>query len=145
MYLDLAKAQELINAAVTEKGAEYVYPHSAVSGLSSDCKYVEFSSEERGYIPSCIVGHALITGGLDMVAIRESGYNESGITLLVDYLVENELIDGYDDDALAFLARIQNSQDRGRPWGEAVEKAKEGYSWSDSNGNYVKLSDSHYI
>lgn len=149
MHLNLAKAQELIGRAISEKGEEYIYPHSSKSEYGSDCKYVEINDDPEtnawDYVPSCIVGHAFVSAGVEAEEIYDSGYNGSGASILVEYLMDTDALTGYDDDALAYLGRVQNSQDRGRPWGEAAEEAAKGKSWDASKQAYVQSPDSYYL
>lgn len=149
MHLNLAKAQELIGRAVTEKGEGYIYPHASKSEYGGNCKYVEIiddlKTDSWDYAPSCIVGHAFISAGVTAEGIYNSSYNESGASILIEYLMDIDAVTGCDDDALAFLGRVQNSQDRGRPWGEAAENAAVGKSWDASKQAYIQHPDSYYL
>lgn len=150
MYLNLAKAQELIAEAVKAKGEDYVYPHAQAAGYGSDCKYAEIvenlSDNSWEYVPSCIVGHAFVLGDVMSAAdLYDSYYNESGADMLIEEMKENEILEGCDDDALAFLGRVQASQDRARPWGEALKMALAKKAWDWNKGEYVEHDDSYYL
>jgi len=141
MYLNIEKAQELIDSAVAEHGADYVYPNSGPGG---QCTYVDefragHSDPDAEVVLSkgCIVGHAFINAGFDMQKLYESGVNDDGSNALLQYLEEVGFISGYDEDARVFLAATQRSQDYGKTWGESVEKAKQGLTWSSYNSQWV--------
>lgn len=142
MYLTLAKAHELIDAAVAEKGAEYVYPGSAHGActyvdVSYPDDYLEDVDSEPLCEKGCIVGNAFITAfDLDMEELRHLAVNDEGAHSFIEWLKGREHISGYDRDALEFLAKVQVNQDKGVTWGEAVEKAKAGLHW-DSYGRYT--------
>jgi len=142
MHLTLAKAHELINAAVSEKGADYVYPAASPAG-SGICTYVDYVYDpETGQgtpIKGCIIGHAFL-GAFPEVNMNELGeafVNEEGVDEFVEFLMTNGYICDYDQDAADYLNRVQVSQDAARPWGEANEAAKQGLGWSKTQGRYT--------
>lgn len=121
-----AKVLELLDKAVEEKGADYVYP--ALVGMAVDdydhpdisyspwrdkfgrCLYRNSETNE----PACIVGKVLsYVNLLDLVAEGASVLQQG-----------EELLGNFDGDAMIALVTAQNSQDNGSSWGEAVESAR---------------------
>lgn len=141
MYLNLAKAQELVDSAIAEMGADYVYPNS---GPGTVCNYVDEdwsgvaeSGDEPVLSKGCIVGHAFINAGFDMETLHASNVNEEGSNSLLDYLEGQAFLEGYNEEARVYLALVQRSQDYGKAWGEANEQAKLGNTWSTYNNQWI--------
>lgn len=137
MYLDLAKAQELVDSAIAEMGADYVYPNS---GSGNTCSYVDESYDDQGMslVKGCIVGHAFINAGFNMEELYNSGVNHEGSNSLLTHLDEEGFISGYNEEARVYLALLQRSQDFGKTWGEANEQAKLGNAWSVYSEDWVE-------
>lgn len=113
--LTLDKTKELLTEAVAEKGAEYVYtnPEGVPGGSDSlaNCYYV------HGSQPGCIVGHVLHKAGVPLETLTEHETRPAGFVLrsLEDF--------DLDHNTLRLLDDVQERQDRGVPWGEAVQQA----------------------
>jgi hypothetical protein len=140
MYLDIDKAYELIDAAIQERGADYVYPGAGL-GL---CSYVDveiaYSGEDRvdKCKKGCIVGTALIDAlNLDMEELSRLSVNEGNAVRFLEFLKGRGSIDGYSEEAADFLTRVQINQDNRKTWGEAVEKAKAGLRWRPAHDSYT--------
>ena len=125
--------QDMHNAfmkAIEERGADFVYtPPVTEDGRGGDCVYV-FQGE-----PSCIVGCAVATLAPDIFQkmvkraddAMEDEENESGVeTIYAPKEFDYELGQGtrarFTDEALRYATAVQGLQDRGTPWGEAVQK-----------------------
>jgi hypothetical protein len=112
---------ERLVVAVREVAAEK--PDLVYSAPYGGCAYVADGQ------PSCIVGHAawrlgLIDGSLE----SDDGINSSGVTTLLRHLgvlPNNDLDYGEPGYAREFLDAVQEKQDEGVPWGDAVEIADE--------------------
>lgn len=130
LELTLVKARELVERAIEEKGSDYVY------GKYDDdaCLYVhglgDWGSEPT---PGCIVGCALILGGLDVTDFI--GINELSAPAALDELSKRGLVHT-SDEAQTYLEILQTNQDRGKTWGEANEKALQGLIWRTSAPHY---------
>ena len=67
--------------------------------------------------PCCIVGHALAKRGITAKDAIEGDYNYGvAVTALPDYGVIED-----DFRALVRLSEVQDLQDYGKPWGEAIK------------------------
>lgn len=80
--------------------------------------------------PSCIVGHALARLGAPAELLRTLDSEELTIG---SAFVDVEALERDDKDEAEFLHRVQNAQDIGVPWGEAVRRARSdmrGPSWT---------------
>lgn len=119
---EIKKAREQLHRAVTEKGADYVYPRAKPGAIGSDCLYLEYERIEddedngRQYIgpkcPSCLVGHVLV--GLEVPF--------SKITIYEGENAEEASQEAFTSDVVrAALCRAQGIQDGGDTWGAAVE------------------------
>jgi hypothetical protein len=115
-----AKAVELLDRALEEKGAEYIYPRHRKGDLY--CVY------EHNNAPSCIVGYALSYVGLtpaDLNALDQTGKQAGGSPIwnLTDILKANYGI-VITEGASVVLSKAQAVQDFGHQWGVAVYRAK---------------------
>lgn len=124
----MATLKQIIECAeqVVQGREEFVYNVSKHSRFSAGYSY---STKEGA--PSCIVGQIMYR--LDPELFRRvAEYEEYGdesfiiedITLLNDPGLEDEL-SRFAGESVRFLAELQNAQDYGRSWGEALEIAKE--------------------
>lgn len=134
MYLSLAKAKELVEQAIVEKGEGYVYPDL---NFCVNVESRQTGEDEVEYFPSCIVGYAMVNAGIPAKDIHEFDLVEDGALSLISRLKGLGVIEGYDDDAVSFLMAIQLSQDNQRPWGEARTHALAGEAWSVGLQTYV--------
>lgn len=106
----------LLERAVAEKGADYVYERDEVGR----CAY--FNQDGS---PSCLVGHILHYKGVtiddlkDSRAWREDGMNANAS---VAALIDSGVLDA-PYSAATLLRNAQINQDSGFEWGRAVEDA----------------------
>jgi hypothetical protein len=128
-----------LRAVVATKGPDYVYPRGGKhGGMGEDCVYFEPNGE-----PSCIIGHVLARHGVTLEDLRHDteDLNEgsSVAQLIMDGLLR---LDGpYERDLRDFLQDVQAFQDRGVPWGPALdfalsryEKRKQGFNLLEPAG-----------
>jgi hypothetical protein len=110
-------ALEALNAAVEEKGADYVY-----EGEGTFCAYV--ASGE----PSCIVGNALHRLGVSIPTLVKMDKCAIGGSVITSRKVLDVLEDSgftLDGDVITLLSTAQTLQDDEVPWGEAVRAARD--------------------
>ncbi len=108
--LNLEDAVNLARRAVNEKGADYVYPDSErrptiAGGKQPVCRYMVDGK------PSCIVGHIMVYIDHPVPEVREGC---GATTVAADY---------FEPGAIEFLTDLQEFQDRGKPWGFALDMA----------------------
>lgn len=118
--LDLAKARELLKAAMETQGRDFVYQIKPGSGCYNapvddswwpDCPWPADSPKR---ITGCLVGTAMKLAGVD-VAMREA-YRGGTVGVAFGHLLTEE--------AICYLAVAQDKQDNGSPWGEAFDAAE---------------------
>lgn len=124
--LDFAIKAALDAAALMPEGYIYTNPDGEVAGdLDSPhgigCSY--FDDEDGS--PSCLVGHILHAAGVTAQHIP-CGYSGSGSRTLVEELGEREGL-MVDADASFFMSTIQNLQDSGVPWDDAIKEGISAY------------------
>lgn len=139
--LTLAKAQSMVEQAIAEKGADYVYPKSGGGACTYvDVEYVDeldYYSNEKTYEKGCLVGHIFIDAfNLDMQELAEGYVNNEGSDSFVSWLTEQGHITKADKSAVEYLNNLQRSQDAGRTWGEAHEMASQGKTWNAYKGAF---------
>lgn len=104
-------ALQLLEDAVDERGADYVYPHIG------NCTYTENGK------PSCGVGLALYSAGVPITrleALDTKGHIPSVYS--IDRLLR-DVVD-FQGDAISVLGAFQSEQDYGAPWGEALQETR---------------------
>jgi hypothetical protein len=120
------EAIDLLEAAVEEKGADYIYfkssaadPPGAVWGAL--CEYVHgpeseaHSSDPEG--PGCIVGHVMHAWGVPLDDLKQvEGTIPTGST--------GFWRDNLTPEAAVILRQAQARQDRGETWGDALKAAR---------------------
>lgn len=110
-------ALEALNAAVDEKGDDYVYKE-----VGSICTYAAFDE------PSCIVGNVLHRLGVPIPTLVEMDQCSLGGAVITSPKVLEVLEDSgftLDNDAVTLLYAAQTLQDDAVPWGVAVRAARE--------------------
>lgn len=116
IVLTVAKVKELLAEAVALKGADYVYTTpDGLQGTPEDqpvCLYV------HGDQPGCIVGHALYSAGISLARLREEERNDAEGVLRN---LRHDLM--YEEGVPSLLQDVQQAQDQGTPWGQAVRSA----------------------
>jgi hypothetical protein len=86
-------------------------------GLLKACAYVEYNEDGESK-PGCIFGHALLRLGMIDLSIAEWDANTEGIRSLAyreDWALSNPELD--------WMGKVQNEQDTGSTWAEAVALA----------------------
>jgi len=99
--LGIPETIELLNRAIAEKGATYVYRGDDELG----CVY-----RNRDGTPACIVGHVFAYVELPFELITEGQAPD-----------QEPVRYRFTDEAIGLLDRVQSTQDDGTPWGTAVE------------------------
>lgn len=139
LELTFEKAQELVDAAIAERGEDYVYGKHAGS-----CLYVHSDSwfdDTRGEWvlinerPGCIVGMALVKGGVSMDDLIP--INTMDAPTVLDSLEGVEA----ERKAVDFLTLVQISQDSGVTWGEARYRANLGQVYSKSSDCWMSYDE----
>lgn len=119
-HIDMETAKRLVKAAVDSKPEGYIYVNNAGQAADKDmvigCDY--FTPEGKG---SCIVGTALLLGGLSYEDLKDGGTGGFACTYLPTLAALGVI--SIDRDAVGFLAEVQGRQDNGMPWAEAYEQA----------------------
>ncbi len=96
-----------LRAAVEERGENYVYPQR---GEQDNCFYVW---EDK---PDCIAGTALHSLGMSLDSLRlNEGIAVDGIAIRI-----NGEVASMTEKASFLVRRVQQFQDKGRSWGEAL-------------------------
>lgn len=141
LELTFEKAQELVDAAIAERGEDYVYSKQAGS-----CLYVHSDSwfhDERGEWvrvnekPGCIVGVALVNLGVGMDELVS--INTLDASAALQHLEQRGV--WVETEAVDFLSRVQVSQDNGMPWGEARDRANLGQVYSKSSESWISYNE----
>ena len=121
MTITLGRQQaiKLLQRAVAEKGEDYIYKKPGPVG--SDCTYTTPDGA-----PSCIVGYVL--GYLDPAFLEQINQMEweysDPVTASVASMVSVFDLDLHlSFEALCVLASVQNLQDAGLIWGQAVARS----------------------
>lgn len=125
--LTLENVIKAAEQAVAEKGEDFVYitpdGQSGNSEWSAPCKYIHGTNEDGSQIPGCIVGNIFIRMGYTIPEWFDSDGGRPASDLYL-YLAEGK---EWSQKISAFLGRMQNAQDHGRPWGFALERGKAMY------------------
>lgn len=101
----------IIKAIVEAKGPDYVYEK-----VNDRCVYLDQFGN-----PSCLVGYFLAYQSL-IYHLAPHQYEDEGASNVLGTL-DYEEIASFDEDATDFLQVVQEKQDSGVPWGQAVEFA----------------------
>jgi hypothetical protein len=113
------KFSNALRAAVAERGEGFVYPYGTegwspkdpyVDGeaFTSDCLYVRTDVDE----PACLIGLALHKTGMSLDDLRKHESKSS-------WAFMGEL--GYSIDIVNAASDAQQAQDKGKPWGAALD------------------------
>lgn len=128
----------LLDQLVKEKGADYVYPYAQNGGIMSiDCMYVERVSEDaepnevwdretESYVldelvPSCILGHLAVRVGVPMLELASSN-NDGWLSTHECFSIPSRW--ARDEDLIQAMTYLQEAQDTGTSWGQAVAEFK---------------------
>jgi hypothetical protein len=107
--MNLDRAIELAKVEIEKEGEEFVYK-------APDLSCVNYRMDGT---PSCLVGRMLDAEGLiTFQSLSEANLIMSPVTSL-DFDLDLDL----PEDTLGFLRTLQDNQDRGVPWGDALKKS----------------------
>lgn len=140
LKLTLEDVHQMVEKAIEEKGADYVYPNWGPS-----CRYVDYAVTEDGRdcVRGCIVGHIFIDAlGLDMLDLSHLMVNEENATQFLGFLARSGQMDVVEEDkghVYNYLSALQQSQDNGKTWGEAHVMAKQGVTWNKFISDWEEL------
>ena len=109
--LTMKLANELLDKAIAERGADYVYNPPEEMASQGQCYYV------HGDQPGCIVGHVLNLFGVSLETLSTVEGNDA-------FYAIRKLLPSTSEVVREFLTDIQHNQDNGMRWGEAVNEAR---------------------
>lgn len=107
-----AEVRALLQRAVDEKGADYIY-----NGDGWNCKYFDMSKDGK-LVPDCIIGHLLSYLGITLKDMVGEGVNTTKIRLLVE---RGTVLSDISHPVVLALSAAQQSQDQGETWGAALQ------------------------
>ena len=117
--IDEALAVKLLERAVEERGADYIYERE----VANVCTYVSDGA------PSCLVGHVINYVAPELMpsiaAWEITTASGTGVGELVQEFDSLEI----SPRALQLLATAQQAQDDGASWGRALAVTKSGEGW----------------
>lgn len=118
IHLTLERTNELLDAAVAEKGADYIYTdtrgfRAAPGSDGADCQYV------HGNRPGCLVGNVLHRAGVELERLLQVEGFGVGDVDFQEYLDVT-----CDEGVLDLLSEAQQRQDGGDTWGDSVAYAR---------------------
>lgn len=115
-----------LDALVSEFGEDYVYSNASPVEQGPTCVY---ATSRRGVAaPSCIAGHVLVRNGFPIDELVYSNeytgrFSVGTINENLQTMKEQGLID-FEEGVSAVLREAQIHQDTDRPWGYAVDEAR---------------------
>lgn len=116
-----SEALHALNEAVASRHPEYVDPTS-VTGMA--CQNI-VKNNQGEWVPSCIVGTALVWLGVPVDWFVKSKCFSYSATIVAEKLQDDGLLQ-FTNDALDLLVVAQGHQDEGKTWGESVARARLG-------------------
>lgn len=111
------KAEEMVKAAVDERGSDFIYERPSVL---TDCMYVHNPDSEDAYA-GCGIGLAFALEGVPLDTLRQYEHNDA--TNLVNALKKDGVLGSFEHEARGFMQNFQAQQDIGYTWGDAYEYA----------------------
>lgn len=129
VLLDYDDALSLVNDEVAKEGPDYVYPYQFCTNIRLVTPTVD---EWRG---SCLVGRALLAAGVTVDDFLASATEAESIDV-----VQRSGLVKLTRKASLFLSHVQQTQDMGGGWGEAVYQAVAAANYEDIN-----YDDEQYI
>lgn len=116
------EALHALNMAVASKGPNYV-DKDAAAGLI--CRNV-VKAEDGTWVPSCIVGTALVYLGVPPEWFEMARCTSVSIATVAIRLVERDLLN-IEEAAIELMVEAQTAQDNKQTWGDAVARAYLGW------------------
>lgn len=126
LYIDLPKAVELILGEIEKAGADHIHTVACANvtvewrdGYDENWESAIDHIVPRSVKGSCIVGRALIAGGIEpetFVALEMISSTARGV---LDRFRAEGFIEGYTYGAVEYLSSVQRNQDAQLPWGAA--------------------------
>lgn len=124
IYIDAERAIELLRECVTERGADYVYtPEDTGISLADRPGQSCLNWHRTADVPGCIVGLALNKAGVTGEDFRDAHSDGDG----ADSATSDLPMVFATKRASRMLGYVQERQDRGAPWGEAVDALVSSY------------------
>lgn len=121
--IDYAKAVELLDDAIFERGEDYVYRNptadTAVERNFPQCAYAHKNEATGVVTPGCGVGDIWIRCGVDaapLVRLQGTAYSAADSPAVASVITHTQ-------KALYFLNIFQSEQDNGATWGSARQTA----------------------
>lgn len=130
--INAARALNLLEDAVAERGEEYRYDHEAAKVRRSTGEWPQYGGPScfywHGESVGCIAGLALSKAGvpdetldgMDHAVLNEQAGGTS-IGSLVKWLANRDVI--LSDGAVSIMRMAQESQDNSNTWGQALSEA----------------------
>ena len=116
--LTAERVWELLDNAVADRGADYVYPKQDDLPYGNVCLYWHPGDNDGAGGPGCIVGHVLTQLGVDPDTLQQHEGDSAFHLLMEDEVYPTTL------EAARILSDVQRRQDEGFSWGEAVTSAR---------------------
>ena len=144
--IDFARAQELVNLAIAQRGEDYLYnnPHrdSYYSDEYNPREYADPATPENfSGGPACLYVHKKRTGELEAGCLVGLALNIAGVPLeefdqhnhdgASEWIYQSKTVEAT-EKAQSFLLEVQQRQDQGLSWGAARDA---------SDRTYMHLSD----
>lgn len=111
--VDKREALQLLRKARDEKGKDYIDPNS-----EDDWGMCEYTTPDA--LAGCIVGHVFTYAGVPLGGLR---YVQGDAAAVVRQACVSSYVN-FTPGAIKALAKAQQMQDTGSPWGEAVWHAQ---------------------
>lgn len=125
MY-NLANAKEMVEAAVTKMGPDFIYNPS----VGGSCIYLPWDDNRNGalgndsdprYKTGCIVGTALAA------VLTPEQMSQLNGDILEFWSNSKWFQNLFDDESVGYLRVVQRHQDGGKSWGKAAQMGAESY------------------
>lgn len=123
IYIDLPRAVELVLGEIAKKAEGYRYRDGVPADIG--CVNVFTIEDENGvsYEPGCLVGSAVISAGVPIMDIVDSGSGGASVWGLFDHLCSfyrgSDRRIGASNSAMTYLRLVQSEQDFGGTWSES--------------------------
>lgn len=112
---------------VAAANPDFVYEPVKAIGGGSRCMYV------RDGKPSCIIGHSALEAGLIDPSFENNSYNDLDVMALLGHLGISKV----EHADRVWLEAVQEAQDTGQTWREAIESADQ------ARAEYIEAEGDH--